>query len=313
MTMRLVLGALWVLLATLSARASCQALPDQRVHELSAFVQQRYRLSFNVTVLPSDVSLDAGTCYRKLRFTPTETVARPYALSLYLSPDLRFLSRDLMDSTTDSLEADRAANEKTLTRLDSNSSPQIGPRNAAVTITLFSDFECPFCREQAKILREKVLPSEPDVRLVFKYMPLSFHPWSQSAAELAACVAVQDANAFWQLHDFIFAHQSQITPSSLNATVKDYLSSLPGVKMDQFNICVDSGATNTVVARDMALAKELGIEATPSLFVNAFRVNGVATAEQLQSLIRQVESHAALPGAAASSSQSTAKALRSSN
>ncbi len=296
---------------TSRAAATCQPVSDEKAKQLVEFVQQKYRLAFEVTIVPSNITPVGDTCYRKIKFTSTSGAEQRFAISLYLSPDLRFLSRELMDSTTDPMKIDREANKKLLAKLDTDGSPEIGPRDAAVTITLFSDFECPFCRQQARILREEVLPSEPDVRLVFKNLPLSFHPWSEPAAELASCAAVQNGEAFWQLHDFLFAHQSEITPSSLRPMVTSYLSSIEGVKMDKFETCIDSSGPNAAVSRDLALAKDLGIEATPSLFVNTFRVNGVASAEQLQSLIRQVKRQSApLSATETPAPQPGAKALQ---
>src|SRR4051812_9008490 len=93
------------------AVATCQPISDEKGKQLAEFVQQKYRLAFKVAIRPSDITPIGDTCYRKIKFTPTSGADKRFSLSVYLSPDLRFLTRDLMDSTTNPLEVDRIANE----------------------------------------------------------------------------------------------------------------------------------------------------------------------------------------------------------
>src|SRR6185312_9505611 len=87
--------------------------------------------------------------------------------------------------------------------LKEEGAPAFGPANAPVKIFLFSDFECPYCKEEAKTLRENVAKDHPnDVRIIYKDFPLdSIHPWARPAAIAGQCIAGQKPAAFWSFHD----------------------------------------------------------------------------------------------------------------
>lgn len=117
------------------------------------------------------------------------------ALTLYLSPDQRFLTTEMLDTSLDPVEEERRKSAALMTALSQNKASSKGPEHARVTIVEFSDFECPFCRRLADEM-DQVLPTEKDeVRLVFHHMPLSIHAWARVAAEAAACAQFQSQGA----------------------------------------------------------------------------------------------------------------------
>ncbi len=95
--------------------------------------------------------------------------------------------------------------------------PSFGPSNAKVTVVVFSDFECPYCRELAKTVRDNIPQKYPnDVRVVFKDFPIdSIHKWARAAAEAAHCLASQKPEAFWAFHDWVFEHQQEVNETNL--------------------------------------------------------------------------------------------------
>src|SRR5580704_7918311 len=96
-----------------------------------------------------------------------------------------------------------------LDKLKTEYQPSFGAPGAAVVLVEFSDFECPFCREQAKMLRENLLAAYPkEVRFYYLDFPLeSLHPWAKPAAMIGRCIFHQNASAFWGFHDWIFENQ----------------------------------------------------------------------------------------------------------
>ena|ERR1700685_4325496 len=119
---------------------ACAPLSEATKQGLSRYVEQKYRLTFEITAEASDGSLVADTCYRKIRFSSAPGEQRRFAMSLYLSPDQRFLSKELMDASVDPILAEERDNRELLQQLTSSAGPSLGPATAPVTITLFSDF-----------------------------------------------------------------------------------------------------------------------------------------------------------------------------
>ncbi len=159
------------------------------------------------------------------------------------------------------------------------SGPQRGPTAAPVTIVEFSDFECPYCGRFTPVLRQILTAYPTQVRLVYRFFPLSaIHPEAQKAAEAAACANNQ--GKFWEMHDTLFAEQSSIGVDALKEKAKRL-----GLDTKQFNDCLDSGASSEVVAADVAAGQQLGLAATPGTFVNGRFVDGAVTFEQMSALV----------------------------
>jgi len=146
--------------------------------------------------------------------------------------------------------------------------PQLGARGAPVTIIEFSDFQCPFCRRLAPVLRELARRYPTQVRLVFRNMPLTtIHRAAERAAKAGACAAEQ--GKFWEMHDLMFAEQSSLSPEALKEKALR-------LKLDAkaFDRCLDSDSTLKSVQIDLAAAERLGLTSTPSSFINGRFVAG---------------------------------------
>ena len=149
----------------------------------------------------------------------------------------------------------------------------IAQRGATVVIVVFSDFQCPYCRDEAKMLRENLPGAYPkQVRVYFKEYPLDqIHPWARTAAIAGRCVFRQNAAAFWEYHDWIFDKQAEITPENVKAKVLEFAAAK---KLDalQLGQCLESKATEADVNRTTAEARALGVNALPTLFINGRRI-----------------------------------------
>ena len=113
---------------------------------------------------------------------------RPFRVDLIGSPDFRFLTRERMDSQVDPLNEENRKQRALGSGLKSGAFPVLGPRDAPVTLTVFSDFQCPHCARMAGALIKDVLPA-PGGRacIAFRHFPLPMHAWARPAAEAAAC------------------------------------------------------------------------------------------------------------------------------
>lgn len=271
------------------AQTACEPLPRSKLERLSNYVQQKYKLSFPLRIEAEDISLVKNTCFRRLKFRSV-SATRDFVLALYVSPDGRFLSKDLFDSSSDPGAEEQKNEQLLLKSLLATKAPSLGRMDSPVAITVFSDFQCPFCKQQAMILRERVAPFEPDVRIMFRNLPLSIHDWSRQAAMVAPCAARQSDEAFWILHDLLFQLQGQLRPDNISAEIEHYVGSVGANLVDpaQLKVCIERGDSLKEVELDVALAGQIEVVSTPTVFVNSFRINGVASEEQLRTLIHQI-------------------------
>jgi protein-disulfide isomerase len=204
-----------------------------------------------------------------------------------------YLSEDSKRVVTGQVfELDRSPFEINLLRLKDDGSPVIGGADARVKIFVFSDFECPYCREEAKTLRQNVAKQHPkDVKIVFKNFPLeSIHPWARSAAISGVCIAQQKMSSFWAFHDWIYEHQSEINVSNLKEKTLEFAKG-EALDTNQLTACAADPASSAQVDKTIAEGRVLGVVQTPTLFVNGRLVSGSLPAEQMELLVQMELQH----------------------
>ncbi len=144
-------------------------------------------------------------------------------------------------------------------------------------IAEFSDYECPYCREAAKTLRENVLRDYPtQVHVYFFDFPLVvMHPWAKPAAIAGRCVFRQSASAYWDFHDWIFENQKDITPENLKEKVLGFAGTKSkDIDAAQLTSCMDTKATEPEVDKTLAMGQSLNVNQTPTTFINGRRLAG---------------------------------------
>jgi protein-disulfide isomerase len=164
-----------------------------------------------------------------------------------------------------------------LDKLHTDLQPSMGTPGAPVVIVEFSDFECPYCKDEAKALRANLLATYPkEVRLYFKDMPLSqIHPWARPAAIAGRCIFKQNPAVFWDYHDWIYEAQADVTADNLKSKIMEFVK---GREIDplQLEHCMDSKAIDPEIDKSIAEAKAVGVTGTPTLFVNGRLLTGQA-------------------------------------
>jgi protein-disulfide isomerase len=155
-------------------------------------------------------------------------------------------------------------------------SPNYGNQGAPVVIVEFSDFECPYCREEAKTLRTNLTSTYPkDVHLYHLDMPLeSVHPWARASAVAGRCIFKQNAGAFWEYYDWIYEHQSEMTADNLKSKVLDWAKTKNSIDSLQLTRCIDNKETDAEISASLDQAKNLQINQTPMFFINGRRMAG---------------------------------------
>jgi len=158
-----------------------------------------------------------------------------------------------------------------------NSSAAKGPANARIVITEFSDFQCPYCKEVQATISRVLQAYAAQVRLEFKSLPIEIHPFAVPAAKAAYCAGKQDA--FWAVHDALFA-VAEPAQSAIVEIVRDLK-----LNADQFDECLNSPESQAAIMADLAEARRLGIEGTPTFIINGKVLRGAVTFEELSEVI----------------------------
>ena len=137
-----------------------------------------------------------------------------------------------------------------------------GPKDAPVTITMFSDFQCPFCAQTAPVI-EQVLAAYPnDVNFVMKQFPLrSIHPQADPAAR--AAIAAGKQGKFWEMHDELYKNSRTLSPETIKG-----LGEKLGLDMKKFDADMNSDEVKKQVDAELALGAKSDVRGTPSFFVN---------------------------------------------
>jgi protein-disulfide isomerase len=176
-----------------------------------------------------------------------------------------------------------AEDTRTVYQIPVGTSPILGNPNALVTIVEFSDFECPFCRgveATLKSLRERYGDR---LRIIWKNGPLPFHPWAEPAAQAALEVRAERGDAaFWQVHDAIFAHQTDLSEEMLAQLAAATGASPVGVKAAM----AKHSHTNSI-EDDRDLAEDFEANGTPHFFVNGRRLVGAQPPEKFERMISE--------------------------
>jgi protein-disulfide isomerase len=180
---------------------------------------------------------------------------------VYASKDGAYIIRGELYKTG---EDPFAAARKDLT---TKGSPSKGPADSKITMVEFSDFECPHCRqlhEYLKTLEQKY----PQARIVFKNYPIeAIHPWAMTAAIAGHCAFETSSDAFWKMESAIFDQQDLISAENAYDKLTD-AAVAAGLQRDAFRACLADPAAKEAVQADLALGQKLGVNSTPTVFIN---------------------------------------------
>jgi Na+/H+ antiporter NhaA len=162
-----------------------------------------------------------------------------------------------------------------------------GPADAAVTVVEYGDLECPYCGQAEPVVRE-LLADFGDLRYVWRHLPLTdVHPNARLAAEATEAAARQDA--FWQLHDLLFAHQDALGKRDLVR----YAGEL-GLDVDRFVDDLRKHVGAAHVDADVSSADLSGVSGTPTFFVNGRRHHGAFDLASLTAAVKAARARATI-------------------
>jgi protein-disulfide isomerase len=162
-------------------------------------------------------------------------------------------------------------------KIATDDQPSKGNTDAAVTVVEFTDYQCPNCATAQPVLERLVAEYGDRVRFVVRDFPLTMHADAQKAAEAAE--AAREQGKYWDFTAILFRNQSQLKPEQL----KQYAQVI-GLDRAKFEAALDSGRLAEKVARDVADGERIGVNGTPTFFVNGRRTSD-ATYETLKAAL----------------------------
>jgi len=156
--------------------------------------------------------------------------------------------------------------------------PSLGPADAPVTVVEYSDYTCPFCQRYFLTLEKPLVKNYGErVRFVYKHFPLvGLRAWSEDAAVAAACAFRQGNDAFWALHEQLFVHVERLKEKGALAE----LASKVPLKRKEFSTCLEGRKSLPDVQRDAMEALNLGVQGTPTFFINGRPLHGLPSRER---------------------------------
>jgi protein-disulfide isomerase len=166
----------------------------------------------------------------------------------------------------------------------------LGRADAPVVIYEFADFQCPGCAQfatfVAPLIKERLV--EPGlVRYVYYDFPLSQHQHAFLASRAARCAG--DQERFWEYHDLLYGRQPRWSSAASTGSATDlfvgYAREL-GLDRGAFEGCLRSNEHAEAVTRNLRFGESLGVSGTPSIFVNARRLQRIPSFQELEAMVR---------------------------
>jgi protein-disulfide isomerase len=155
-----------------------------------------------------------------------------------------------------------------------------GPADAATTLIVYGDYECPNTREAHVAIRRVQPRLVGMLRFVFRHFPLrTIHPHAQHAAEMAEVAG--EAGTFWAMHDQLFRHQDALE----DADLVRYAMALGADEARASDALLTHVHAERVEA-DVRSGLALGVHGTPTLFINGVRYAGKRDAHTLEAALR---------------------------
>ena len=178
-------------------------------------------------------------------------------------------------------------------KIDVAGRPSRGAKGAKVVVVNYDDFECPFCSRMHQTLFPQILSEYGDrVTFIYKDYPLTeIHPWAVHAAVDAGCLAAQNTDAFWDFADYIHANKQSVDNERSAAGRLDAIDRMAQVQGQKHNVDVPKlmaclrAQNEDGVRASMKEADAIGVNATPTLFINGQKIDGAVPISEVRAAL----------------------------
>jgi protein-disulfide isomerase len=190
-----------------------------------------------------------------------------------------------------------------MAKIDTTGRPTRGKADAKVVAVNYDDFQCPFCSRMHQELFPELFKEYGDrVKFVYKDYPLvEIHAWATHAAVDANCLASQNNDAYWDFADYIHANQKDVNAEKGRDNqfgVLDKFTLLQGQKHNldatKLQACVKAQNEDAVKA-SMKEGEQLGVSATPTMFVNGQEIDGALPLPEIRAVLDRALEQAGVP------------------
>jgi protein-disulfide isomerase len=177
-------------------------------------------------------------------------------------------------------------------KIDVSGRPVRGNKDAKVVAVNYDDFQCPFCSRMHETLFPQLLKEYGDrVQFIYKDYPLTeIHPWAIHAAVNANCLGVQNGDAYWDFADYMHANQREVNGEKgkeAQFALLDKIALQQGQKhnldLAKLQSCVKA-QDDKAIRVSMREADALGVNATPTMYVNGEKTDGALPVEELRAI-----------------------------
>lgn len=188
--------------------------------------------------------------------------------------------------------ADKTSGQSTSSvNIISSSDRVLGNKDAKVTLVEYSDFQCPACGAYYPIVKQLNLEFAGRIQFVYRHFPLTQIHANANLAALSAEAAGKQ-NKFWEMHDIIFENQSKWSgEKNAKDLFVEYAQKL-NLDVEKFKNDLDSDEVQEKVANDYQSGIRLGVNATPTFFLNGTKLQNPASYEAFKKLLEEAISQA---------------------
>ncbi len=287
----------FVLLLVVCLGCVAQSAPPDLAKKIERHVRSYYKVPPEVRVIVGPLSPSTEWPNYDAVTVTVDGGERKQDLAFVISKD----RNSLMRTVKFDLSKDPFA--EIMSKIDIGGRPTRGAKASKVVVVNFDDFECPFCSRMHQVLFPEILKEYGDrVTFVYKDYPLvEIHPWATHAAVDANCLATQNGDAYWDFADYIHANQHEVsnekTPGA-RLEALDKLTLLQGQKHNldlvKLQSCIKAQDESAVKASAKE-ADTVGVEATPTMFINGEKIDGAVPISELRASLDRALRDAGLP------------------
>lgn len=176
-------------------------------------------------------------------------------------------------------------NANTPQNLTGDSAFTRGKKGAKVTIVEFADFQCPACAIVSPTVKQIVSEYGDGIYYIFQHFPLIIHQNAIIAAKVAEAAGEQ--GKFWEMQDKLFENQSQWSQSASPMNIFAVYGENLGLNIEQFKKSMESDKFLEKINTDRNYGNSLGVNSTPTFFINGKKLNGVPTYLDFKQIIEE--------------------------